>query len=232
MSYEVKKEKWIARPVNEVFQALQEGLLFMNCGASSSSMTLDFRVGGKYRIEFRNHGVVNHGEFLEIIPERKIVFSWCQHFGPDQKPDSQVAIELFGDGPKTRLVLLHTGFRTQEIADQHEFGWNGGISDMTEELQSGQLRFVNSFTAPLAKLFKACEENLVSMKAKVADAKADNKIAASLSEGQAVLAFSEKPDGRSSVEVIHSGLTSEASKKSHRKEWEKFADAITQNLKG
>ena len=157
MAYQVKLEKVIAKPATDVFRALKGGLLFMNCGADSSSAEIDFRVGGKYRIDFKGHAVSNHGEFLEIIPNKKIVFSWCQTFGADQKPDTTVTIELFEDGSKTRLHLLHTGFRDKELCDNHQQGWNGGITDMDEQMQNGRLRFVRNFQAPIEKLFEACK---------------------------------------------------------------------------
>lgn len=157
MTYQVKIEKLIAKPASDVFQALKSGLLFMNCGADSNSAKIDFRVGGKYQIDFKGHTVSNHGEFLEIIPNKKIVFSWCQTFGVDQKPDTTVTIELFEDGPKTRLRLLHTGFHNKEVCDNHQQGWNGGMTDLRDQMQSGRLRFVRSYQTPVEKLFETCK---------------------------------------------------------------------------
>ena len=69
MSYQVKVEKVIGRSVSDVFHALKQGLLFMNCRADSRSMKIDFHVGGKYHIDFWSQGKFNFGEFLEIIPD-------------------------------------------------------------------------------------------------------------------------------------------------------------------
>lgn len=157
MSYQVKVEKVIGRPVSDVFRALKEGRLFMNCSADSSSMKIDFRVGGKYHIDFWSHGKFNYGEFLEIVPERKIVFSWCQSFEPDRQPDTQVTIELFPEASKTRLVLLHTGFRNQEICDAHQHGWMHGVDDFSNELQQGRLRMVRIYQAPVDEMFAICK---------------------------------------------------------------------------
>jgi uncharacterized protein YndB with AHSA1/START domain len=156
MTYQVNTEKVIGRPASDVFRALKEGRLFFNCGADSNTMKIDFRVGGKYQIDFRNHSLTNFGEFLEIIPDKKIVFTWCQAFGADQKPDTQVTIDLFADGAKTRLVLVHTGFKTQDVADNHQKGWNGGATDFADEIQNGRLRLVRSFATPVEKLYEAC----------------------------------------------------------------------------
>lgn len=157
MTYQMKTEKIIGRMASDVFQALKEGLLFMNCGADSSTIKIDFRVGGKYYIDFRNHTLSNYGEFIEIIPNKKIVFTWCQSFGPDQAPDTHVAIELFEDGSKTRLVLLHTGFKTKEMADNHEKGWNAGFADFGNEIQDGRLRLLRTFETSAENLYSICK---------------------------------------------------------------------------
>jgi uncharacterized protein YndB with AHSA1/START domain len=154
MTYEVKTEKLIGRPAKEVFHALGEGRLFMNCSADSRSMQMDFRVGGHYKIDFKSMGASNFGEFLEIIPDKKIVFTWCQAFGADQKPDTQVTIELFGEGSKTRLVLVHTGFKTVEHQENHRGGWTTGLADFDAEIENGRLRMVRRFKVPVEKLYE------------------------------------------------------------------------------
>jgi uncharacterized protein YndB with AHSA1/START domain len=157
MSYQVKTEKVIERSASDVFRALKEGRLFMNCSADSRSMKIDFRVGGKYHIDFKNHEFSNFGEFLEIIPDKKIVFSWCQDFSADKKPDSQVTIELFADGAKTRMVLVHTGFKNEEICKNHKKGWDTGVSDFGDEIQNGRLRMVRSYKVSAEKLYETCK---------------------------------------------------------------------------
>lgn len=157
MFYDVKAEKWVSQPISYVFAALKDGLLFKNCGADSGSMQIDFRVGGKYRIDFRNKTLVNFGEFLEIIPDKKIVFSWCQTFGPDQKPDTTVTIELFAEGGKTKLVLQHTGFKDQATKDSHQMGWDGGLADFSNQVQYGMLRILRAYPVSTERLFEICK---------------------------------------------------------------------------
>lgn len=157
MSYQLTAEKIIARPTEDVFQALKNGLLFMNCGAASTTMEIDFRVGGKYHIDFKGKQLVNFGEFLEIVPNKKIVFSWCQTFGPEQKPDTRVSIELFNDGSKTKLVLVHSGFISEESKENHRKGWEGGLVDLTGEVENGRLRLLRSYNVSSEKLFELCK---------------------------------------------------------------------------
>lgn len=157
MSYQLKLEKIIARPASDVFRALQEGRLFMNCGFASDTMKIDFRVGGKYHIDLRHMAKSNFGEFLDIVPNKKIVFSWCQVFDENQKPDTKVTIELFEQGNQTRLVLEHTGFHNKDVCDGHTQGWTSGLDDLSAEIQEGRLRMVRSFSLPVEKVFEACK---------------------------------------------------------------------------
>lgn len=157
MSFQVRVERLIARRAHEVFAGLKAGHLFVNCGADSRSMTIDFRVGGKYKIVFTNYQVTNFGEFIEIVPNKKVVFSWCQHFGADQSADSQVSLELFEDGSKTRLVLVHTGFRTQEIATNHQNGWDAMVVDFGDQVQNGRLRMLRTFKSSVEDLYQTCQ---------------------------------------------------------------------------
>lgn len=157
MSHQLKIERTISRPVSDVFRALSQGKLFMNCGAASDTLKIDFRVGGEYFIQFKNKTLSNFGRFLEILPNKKIVFSWCQEFGPEQKPDTEVTIELFSEGEKTRLVLVHAGFKSKSLCEVHTGGWMAGLVDMEAELEEGRLRFLRTFETPVEKLFAACQ---------------------------------------------------------------------------
>jgi uncharacterized protein YndB with AHSA1/START domain len=157
MEPSLKIEKYIARPASEVFRFLKEGRLFANCSANTDTIQIDFRVGGKYYITFNQMNKSNFGVFTEIIPNKKIAFTWCQQFGVSQKPDTQVTIDLFEDGPKTRLVLTHVGFKDQSICDLHYAGWNGGLTDLISEIEQGRMRIVRSFNAPIEKLYATCK---------------------------------------------------------------------------
>jgi uncharacterized protein YndB with AHSA1/START domain len=225
---EVRVEKLIQKPVNEVFRALGEGRLFMNCGANSGSMKLDFKVGGKYRIDFKQHELTNTGEFLEIIPNQKIVLSWCSSFELPLTPDTKVTIELFPDGNKTRLLLVHTGFKTESVRSSHEGGWTGGLADLTNEIQEGKLRMVRVFASPVAKLYDTCKERMV--KGQITEAIPNKKLVFNLQSTQVTLNFDEEDDGGSSVELIHDHLNTEALQKSHRSNWETITEAMAGTL--
>ncbi len=170
-THSLKVEKTIATKPENVFRAIGEGRLFLNCSANAEELKVDFRVGGEYFLHFLGHGK-NRGEFLEIIPNQKIVFSWCQAFGTD--PDTIVTVDLKPEGDKTHLTITHTGFRDEETMKAHEGGWTGGVNDLVHEMLDGRLRFNRRFAVPVPKLFEKCK-NMETFLGLIGDAeKAEN----------------------------------------------------------
>lgn len=231
MSFQVKKEKVIDRTPMDVFHAIKEGRLFLNCGADSE-MKIDFRVGGEYRVTFKRYNAQHFGEFLEIVPNKKVVFSWCQEFSPDQKPDSTVTIELFPEGEKTKLVLVHTGFRTQSIADQHQGGWNNGIDDLTEEIQSGRIRLVRGLEIPLPQIFEFCQSmrSLFANQGKVLESILNQKLMFAWPDGKLTLLFTEKDTKSTRLEMIHESPNTGKNPFVYRKSLEKAIEEIRSQL--
>ncbi len=196
----------------------------MNCSADSNSLDIDFRVGGKYKINFKNHKVSNWGEFLEIIPNQKIVFTWCQTFGADQKPDTKVTIQLESLGSKTKLVLEHSGFSDQSTCDDHFQGWNGGINDLSTEMEIGRIRLVRRYDVPVKKLYDLVLESK-SLFGDVKDQVTNQK----MNIGSSVtLLFSAKDDKSSALEINHDSLLSDKEIEQSRKNWDVITSKLTE----
>ncbi len=91
-----------------------------------SEVTLDVRVGGRYRIvmhapdgeTFRVGGV-----FREVVPNKKLVYTWAWESTPDK--ESLVTVELSAAGDGTELVLTHQRLADVEARDKHLHGWIG-----------------------------------------------------------------------------------------------------------
>jgi uncharacterized protein YndB with AHSA1/START domain len=73
---EVRVERVLNSAPKTVFQALSEGRIFSVCGAQGDKLEIDFRVGGGYKSVFAYGDATCCGKFLEIVPDRKIVFTW------------------------------------------------------------------------------------------------------------------------------------------------------------
>jgi uncharacterized protein YndB with AHSA1/START domain len=85
---------------------------------------MDVRVGGRYRISFEGDGGEYHevgGVYREVVPGRRLVFSWAWHSTPER--ESQVTVQLKPDGAGTLLTFQHEQFFDQTARDNHERGW-------------------------------------------------------------------------------------------------------------
>lgn len=157
---EVRIEKIINTTPKAVFQALSEGRLFSNCGADTEKLKIDFRVGGGYTNFFTNHSITCCGKFLEIIQDRKIVFTWGDVGSDEGFPKTEVLVELTPEagGKKTKILILHTGFKTQEDADSHDYGWNAGLTDLSTEMTEGRLKLIRTYPVSRDILYSFCSD--------------------------------------------------------------------------
>jgi uncharacterized protein YndB with AHSA1/START domain len=93
----------------------------------------DVRVGGAFRVVFRTIDGKQHecsGVYREVVPDRKLVFTWTW-IGPPE-PESLVTIDIKHDGDGALLTLTH-----EQIVDDtvHDYarGWTGSL-DKLEKL--------------------------------------------------------------------------------------------------
>jgi uncharacterized protein YndB with AHSA1/START domain len=82
-------------------------------------VTNDLRQGGKYVIEMSNDEktAVIHGVYLEIVPPKKLVFTW----NSDSAKESKVTIDLWPIPEGTKLVITHE--LPEEAIPGHREGW-------------------------------------------------------------------------------------------------------------
>jgi uncharacterized protein YndB with AHSA1/START domain len=88
--------------------------------------TIDLRVGGRYRFVMRGPDGEMHrvgGVYREIVPNRKLVYTWAWESTPER--ESLVMVEFRPAGEGSELVLTHTRFFDTEARDRHGHGWNG-----------------------------------------------------------------------------------------------------------
>ena len=101
-------------------------------------LELDVRPGGRFAVNnISPTGAIHQvcGEFKEVLPPQKIVFTW-QWQGPTSRMDVNrlVTVEFFERGDETELVLTHTGFLYAEDRDRHGIGWNGCFNSLAGTL--------------------------------------------------------------------------------------------------
>jgi len=89
---------------------------------------LDPRPGGIFRVVQNEAGYVARGEFLEIDPPRRVVFSWGWEGIDGLLPgESTVEVDLVEDRGSTLLRLRHNGLPSDSACQLHTYGWGVGL---------------------------------------------------------------------------------------------------------
>ena len=79
--------------------------------------------GGEYRVRMRD-GVETSGEFVEIDPPKRVVFTWgWEHDAAVPPGSTRVEVSLEPDGTGTRVVLRHHNLPSAEQIEHHRQGW-------------------------------------------------------------------------------------------------------------
>ncbi len=92
------------------------------------SATFDARPGGVFRMDVIS-GSTASGEFVEVDPPRRLVYTWGWESGgggPEVVPpgSSTVEIDLVPDGEGTLLRLVHRGLGSAAAVEGHGAGWD------------------------------------------------------------------------------------------------------------
>jgi uncharacterized protein YndB with AHSA1/START domain len=89
----------------------------------------ELHVGGGFRLSMRvPSGATHtmHGEYLELDPDRRIVFSWTSHVAEN----TRVTIDLEPRGDQTLLRLTHELVPTPDAREAHRQGWGGCLDNL------------------------------------------------------------------------------------------------------
>ena len=102
---------------------------------------MDARVGGAYSVHFRTLDGRDHearGEFLELVPPRRIVMSWIWSVGgePDERGrTSRVEIDLRPIENGTELTFTHADLWDEASAKSHSEGWTGALDKLVRYVE-------------------------------------------------------------------------------------------------
>jgi glutathione S-transferase len=122
-------------PPDKVFAAFTEKALmqawFGPETATVPHCEVDARVGGKYRVELHNPAGSVHvlaGEFREIRPPERLVYTWGWLQGTGRSPETLVTLTFAARDGGTDLTVEQTGFLDQDARDRHEHGWTSSLT--------------------------------------------------------------------------------------------------------
>lgn len=96
---------------------------------------LDLREDGLYWVELQGekNSHVIEGRYIEIIPNRKLKFTWKWRDG--DSPETLVTLHFEEQEGFAVLTLQHENFASKEAAQAHNYGHSGGL-DKLERLLS------------------------------------------------------------------------------------------------
>ena len=76
------------------------------------------------------------GEFREVTPPRRLVYTWRWIEGVPDTRESLVTVEFREDGTRTEVVLVHDNFAGPGPVEMYDDGWRSGLSKLRAFLQS------------------------------------------------------------------------------------------------
>ena len=102
----------------------------------TKTLEFDPRVGGNYRwtlVNEEGEEMTVFGEYRELVPGKKIVFTWKWDDDDDWKThNSVVAIELSDRDGGTEIKLAHVQLPSEASRDRHSEGWNVVLDRLAE----------------------------------------------------------------------------------------------------
>ena len=109
----------IAAPPDVVFPYFTEPALAVKWIADAAY--LDARPGGTFSVNVRGNPAL--GEFVEVDPPRRVVFTWGIDGNPNLPPGtSTVEVDLLAEGDDTVVTLTHRDL-PKDFQASHLGGW-------------------------------------------------------------------------------------------------------------
>jgi uncharacterized protein YndB with AHSA1/START domain len=127
-------------PPERVFRAWTEAgqvkQWFGPKGCTVPEAELDLRVGGRYRftLEEPDGRHIVAGEYVEISPPERLVFTWKWEHVPEDSPETLVTVEFLPRGDGTEMVLTHERFPSADVRDLHNQGWTSSFDCLADAL--------------------------------------------------------------------------------------------------
>lgn len=96
-------------------------------GWQPRDITVDLRAGGSYRIGMHRTSdskpVSIEGEFVEVAPPLKLVYTWRWLGAFEEMPETRVTVEFLAVDRGTEIILTHENFPGVPSWQQHRAGW-------------------------------------------------------------------------------------------------------------
>jgi uncharacterized protein YndB with AHSA1/START domain len=95
---------------------------------------VDLKVGGRYRLGMKAPGdnpiLVVGGEYQEITPPERLVFTWRWETADPNELETLVTVEFIAGDEGTEIRLKHERFTDIASRDRHGEGWAGCFDNL------------------------------------------------------------------------------------------------------
>jgi uncharacterized protein YndB with AHSA1/START domain len=129
--------KTISAPVDRVYKAWTDPnaiKVWFGCEAvKESEITQDLRVGGKYSYLTKSadgRTTILEGEFKEVVPNKKLVYTWTNNSIEFPAKNTIVTIEFVAIGNETEVRIKHSNFALAKSAEGHNAGWGQALESL------------------------------------------------------------------------------------------------------
>jgi len=105
----------------------------------TTDATIDLRVGGAYRLVMRapdGSDLVISGRYEEIVPDRRLVYTWAWGHAPAEV--MRVQVEFTPIGADTTEIRIHHSEIVDGQLEQYASGWREGVNRLQGLLVSSR----------------------------------------------------------------------------------------------
>ena len=134
---ELTVTRLLAAPPDRVWRAFttaEELAAWFWPTAWDAVVTVDLRVGGRYRVASAPVGMAFGGEYVAVEPTERLVQTWLWD-GEHAETLVTITLAPTADGG-TDLTIVHERFATEHDATQHLQGWNDCLDRLPAALES------------------------------------------------------------------------------------------------
>lgn len=106
--------------------------------------SVDLQIGGRYCFAFPNERGADDllcGEYLEIVPAKRLVFTWDWREGGSDTPASPttiVTVEFLDCGSDCEVIVTHEGFVDETQLEFHDLGWRRSLARLESIVADGK----------------------------------------------------------------------------------------------